>query len=165
VSILCERIIAVLAEAPEEDAALDYVDIAWHELDKRAMKLRSRRGRLARILLAHDQQLKHGAVLAEQLVVNVLPCESLVIEVPSATELAQAAYAIGNLHLPAEITGGRIILPADNSTEAALDRLGIAYRVELRRISPMRNILPQITVASELRREKIRNPRPIPAAG
>jgi urease accessory protein len=153
VSVFCERIITVLTDVPENDPAIDIVDLAWHELDQRALACRSRSGRTVRIVLPHDQRLEHGAVLlregSNQLVVNLLPCQSLVIEPPSATELAEAAYAIGNLHVPAQIEAGRIVLPADLATEAALGRLGISYQVRLRRIRPMPNVLPQLTIAIE----------------
>jgi len=154
VSILCERIIAVLADVPEDDASLDWLDVAWHEMDKHALGRQTRRGHMVRIILPHDQRLEHGAVLARegsnQIVVNLLPCEALVVNTQSATELAEAAYAIGNLHIPAQIEAGQIILPADGATEAALGRLGISYQVQVRRIRPIPNVLPQLTVVNEL---------------
>jgi urease accessory protein len=156
VSILCERIIAVMAEVPEDDPALDWIDVGWHELDKRALSRKSRRGQAVRIILPHDQRLEHGAVVARegslQIVINLLPCPALVIDARSATELAQAAYAIGNLHVPAQIESGQIILPADRATEAALGGLGISYQVQTRRISPIPNVIPKLTVANNLTR-------------
>lgn len=153
-SILCERIIAVLADPPQDDPAIDWFDVAWHELDKQALGRRSRAGRMVRIILPADQRLEHGAVLSRdgsrQVVVNLLPCQALVIKTPSAAELARAAYAIGNLHLPAQIEADQIILPAGAATEAALGSLGIAYRSQVRRIRPTPGIPPRLTVAEEL---------------
>jgi urease accessory protein len=154
VSILCERIIAVLPDVPESDSAIDFIDVAWHELDRRALARQTRAGVAIRIVLPHDQRLEHGAVLARershQIVVNLIPCKALVIETRSATDLAQTAYAVGNLHLPAQIEEGRIILPADVPTEAALGRLGISYQVRTRRIRPVANLLPRLAVAARL---------------
>jgi len=155
-SILCERIITTLADVPEGDPTIDLVDIAWQELDQRALARQSRRGRAVRIVLPHDQRLDHGAVLARegsvQIVINLMPCPALVIAPRSTTELAEAAYAIGNLHLPAQIEDGRIILPADVATEADIGRLGISYQLQTRRIRPMQNAIPRVTIGSELKR-------------
>jgi urease accessory protein len=154
VSILCEYISAVLAGAAADDPNLDWLDVSWQELDKRALERQTRLGRMVRIILPANQRLEHGAVLARdglhQIVINVIPCESLMIESQSAAELAHAAYVAGNLHLPAQIEDGRIILPADPATQAALDSRGISYRVQVRRIRPIPDILPRVTIAGGL---------------
>jgi urease accessory protein len=155
-TILCQRIIEVLPDVPENDPAFDCVDVAWHELGKRALARPSRSGRPLRIILPHDQRLEHGAVLfraaGRQIVVNLLPCPVLVIDCRSPTEFARAAYAVGNLHIPAQIEDGRIILPADAPAEAALGRLGIACQAQFRRLRPMPGVLPRLTVAASLAR-------------
>jgi urease accessory protein UreE len=107
---------------------------------------------MVRVILPPDQFLDHGAQLAIdgaiRIVVNLAPCRALVIR-GSAQELCKAAYAIGNLHIPAEINSGEILLPADETVEAALGRLGIAYRLDLRRIRPMLQSLPRVGISGD----------------
>jgi urease accessory protein len=139
-----------------DDPAFDPLDIAWHQLSKRALRRTTRGGRAVRIILPASQRLEHGAVLSQsesqQIIVNVPPSQTLVIQPASATELSRIAYAIGNLHIPAQIHEARIIVPADLSTEAALGRLGIAYQLQLLRFAPIPNVLPQLSIAEELRK-------------
>jgi urease accessory protein len=131
---------------------MDLVDIHWHELNLRALRRRSRGGLTVRIILPADQRLEHGAVLAcdgtGSVVINLLPCDALVIRAESPAQSAQIAYALGNLHLPAEISDVEISLPASEATQAALGRLGIQYELKSRRLRPSETGLVRPTVAS-----------------
>ena len=155
-SLLCERILAVMPNLCEDDPKVDWVDIMWNDLDKRAIGRTSRGGRTIRIILRANQTLEHGAVLARvrssQIVVNVPSCETVIVAPKSAAKLAECAYVIGNLHIPAQIEAGKLIVPADLSTEAALGRAGIKFKPAFRRFRPMPNALPQLTLAGDLAR-------------
>jgi urease accessory protein len=157
-SLLCQRILSVLKNVPPDDPAIDLVDIHWHELPLRALRRRSRGGRTVRILLPADQQLEHGAVLIREnrmtLALNLLACDALVIRPRSAAQAAQIAYAIGNLHLPAQVGAREIVLPADDATEAALGRLGVQYGLKSRRVRISDTGFPPVTVAATLLDQK-----------
>jgi urease accessory protein len=150
-AILCQRIIEVQPDFDEHDPALDLLDINWKDLDRRALARQSRQGRSLRLILGADQKLAHGAVLwrdqDRKLIVHLLPCQVIVIDSLAPLKLARLAYAIGNLHLPAEIRRKQIILPADEPTEAAIGRLNVRYSIDTRRIHPISDYLPRVTVA------------------
>jgi|GEM_PF-5141346 len=153
-AILCQRIFEVQPDFDPLDPALDLFDIHWKDLDRRALSGKSKRGRTVRLVLGADQKLVHGAVLwrdaKRRLVANLLPCQVIVIESLPPVEMARLAYAIGNLHLPAEIREGRIMLPADDAAEAAIGRLNARYKLDNCRIHPITDWLPKISIASEL---------------
>jgi urease accessory protein UreE len=150
-AILFQRILEVQPDFDELDPALDLLDINWKDLDRRALAGRSRSGRPVRLVLGAGQKLAHGAVLwrdqDRRLIVNLLSCQVIVIDSLRPLKLARLAYAIGNLHLPAEIGRNQIVLPADEPTEAAIGRLNVRYSIDSRRIHPITDYLPRITVA------------------
>jgi urease accessory protein UreE len=160
--LLCRRIVEVLGNVNENDPSLDLLDIAWPELACRALSRQTRGGRMVRIILPPEQSLEHGAVLAQEgrsrLVVNLIPCRALVIR-GTADELSKAAYAIGNLHIPAQIGGEEILLPADKSVEAALSQLGLPFQLQTRRIRPMTQSLPRVGLNGDFAVAKRRNER------
>jgi urease accessory protein UreE len=70
--------------------------------------------------------------------VHVLPCEVLVAEFADATSLANAALELGNLHVPVEAAGLRLITLPDGPTRAVVNRYASTSRLENRRFNPLR---------------------------
>ncbi len=89
-----------------------------------------------------DTPLQHGdAVLLENQTCYVIDQTSeptLVVKLPSASEAAALGWAIGNLHLPLEIAGDRVITPDDPALHALFQQRGIAYQSAPRVFHPLR---------------------------
>ena len=149
-TILCRGVLRVIADVDADGGALDRLDIHWHEQGRRALRRQSRGGLLVRVILPAGQVLEHGSVLGDDLhpmiLVNVLACAALVIRPSTPERLAEISYAVGNLHLPAEIREGQIVIPATEAAEAALGRAGIVYGLETRRVRPRLEDLPRIAL-------------------
>jgi urease accessory protein len=153
---LCQKIIRVIADFDDADGAFDLLDIQWPEHGGRALRGQTRGGRPLRIILPADQSLEHGSVLrdeeGEAIAVNLLPCLAMVICPATPHELATISYAIGNLHLPAEIGAEEILIPASESTQAAVGRAGIPFDLDMRRVRTRRDDLPRVQLSSEFQR-------------
>ncbi|MDP9173185.1 MAG: hypothetical protein M3O30_04870 [Planctomycetota bacterium] len=149
-SFLVQRIIETDDVPLDPDGRTDILDIDWQERGKRALRATTRQGRLVRILLPANQFLDHGSVLISdevlRIIVNISPCELLVVAADSAQRLATLAYAIGNAHLPAEIRGGKILIPASDATEAGLGQLGIPFQTSVGRVMPECDLMPRISI-------------------
>ena len=81
---------------------------------------------------------------------NVLPAEMLVGSPADAGAMARLGYEIGNLHVPMEIDGGKIIAPSDGPIEAAFERAGVAFAVETRRFQPTCRSLIEVAIAPQM---------------
>lgn len=84
---------------------VDYVDLEWHELNKRLLRKKSRSQQEVGIQLSSNQALlSEGDVLFSDattlLVINVLPCECIAVETHDQHEMASICYEIGNRHAP-----------------------------------------------------------------
>ncbi|HEV7302260.1 MAG TPA: hypothetical protein VGN72_23175 [Tepidisphaeraceae bacterium] len=139
----------ILSSADVEPS--DSVDIAWHECAARALRKTTRARREVRILLPLGRSLRDGDVLAaeatgvaregEQLAVlrvHVPACEVWVTDPVDPDALATVALELGNLHVPVQVSNGRLIVIADGPTREALDRYGVPFRTERRVFAPLR---------------------------
>jgi urease accessory protein len=137
----CEIIIRN-AQGPEDfgGRAVDYVDIQWDQR-RSTLKARSRGGEEVRVLLSRGQVLRHGDVLFEDdaraLVINVLPCELIVVSSQNPRLMAELALELGNLHWPAELTESEIIFLESEEALAAAQRLGLEISRQVRRFDPL----------------------------
>jgi len=141
-----------MREFDESAPGFDVVDISWSEHGRRTLRRRSRAGLLVRVILPVDEFLEHGSVLCgvdQPIVVNLLACRALVIRPGDAARMAEICYTIGNLHIPAEIGTGEILIPATEGTEAALGRAGISCEMEIRRVRPRLGDLPRLELGRE----------------
>jgi urease accessory protein len=132
----------------------DELEIRWWEMDRRALRKFSRSGREVRLLLPLGQALSDGDVLIDEgetiVVVRVAPAEVLVIRPRDMTEMGLVALIAGNLHAPAQVVDGEILIAPDGPIEAALAELDIACEREVRRFCPRRCAgMPMLLVSSE----------------
>ncbi|MDB5171276.1 MAG: urease accessory protein UreE [Phycisphaerales bacterium] len=138
----CEKI---LRNAANEDPAqwagrdVDVVEIAWDEC-RPVLKKRSRGGEEVRLLLPVNQTLRHGDVLWEDdrrvLMIEVTPCEVIVVRPASSREAAAIALELGNLHVPTQITETEIIFIEEKSAAEVLEKWKATFAREKRRFAP-----------------------------
>lgn len=137
----CESVVRNAGEGGDFGGrAVDYVDIQWDQR-RSTLKARSRAGEEVRVLLPRGQALRHGDVLFEDdrraVVINVLPCELIVVRSPSPRLMAALALELGNLHHPTEIGENELAFPEDPQSLAAARRVGLETTRELRRFDPL----------------------------
>lgn len=140
-SMWCEAIVRNAAE--DEDFAgrtVDYVDIQWDQ-QRSTLKAQSRGGEEVRVLLPRGQALQHGDVIFEDqtraVVVNVLPCEVIVVRSGEPRRMAELALELGNLHWPTEVTETELIFLEGEEPTAAAHKLGLEITFEIRRFNPL----------------------------
>jgi urease accessory protein len=84
---------------------IDWLDLEWYEANKRIMHKRSRAGtEVVMKFMSENQNLTQGDILYQDehiiIVVNIQPCEVIVIRPKNMYEMACICYEIGNKHLP-----------------------------------------------------------------
>jgi urease accessory protein len=118
----------------------DELEIRWWELDRRALRKTTRCGWPVRVLLPLGQALTDGDVLFDDgktlVVLSVAPAEVLVVRPRDTTEMGIVALVVGNLHAPAEVIGGQILIVPDGPVEAALHELGVVFERQVCRFRP-----------------------------
>ncbi|MHC5309464.1 urease accessory protein UreE [Myroides sp. LJL116] len=107
-----------LYNAPEKlnDPKADILAIEWFCANKRIQRLITQSGKEVAIrFFGKGQELKHGDVLIDTpdslVVVQVLPCETIVVELENLMDLSYVAYQVGNKHLPLFVKGNVLFMP------------------------------------------------------
>lgn len=84
---------------------IDKVQLEWFESNKRILHKKTNAGiDISLKFLKENQQLTEGDILFEDkdilIVVEIKPCDAIVINPKSMQEMASLCYEIGNKHLP-----------------------------------------------------------------
>lgn len=140
----CDRILGNVSVGVPAGSAwagreIDLLDVPWQEC-RQVVKKRSRGGREIRVVLPAGHRVRHGDVLGEDgaavIVVDVPPCDVVVVRPPAASAAARLALELGNLHWPTEVTDAEIVFPEDGPAMKAVEALGLSYTIENRRFTP-----------------------------
>lgn len=118
---------------------VDVVSIAWYQVSKRIQRLQTASGvEIAIRFLGKGQRLLHGDVLFEDdetcIVVDVLPCEVIVLASNNPLVMAEAAFEIGNKHLPLFWEETSMLLPYEKGTMEWLVKQGFQPTRSTRRL-------------------------------
>jgi len=130
-----ERILGNVATVPKPPPTQeqDVVELFWHECPRRAMRKRSRLGREIAFLMPPGAVLRDRDILVDdsqvRLIIEILPSEVLIAKPRSALELGRLAFELGNLHVPAELTGNEIRVSPDGPVIEIIERLGIPFEL------------------------------------
>ncbi|QHV94203.1 urease accessory protein UreE [Spirosoma endbachense] len=121
------------------DRTIDWLPLEWFETSKRIMRKRTQSGQeIALKFLAENPQLTQGDVLYEDaqtlIVVEVLPCDVLVIRPKSMYEMASVCYEIGNKHLPLFFDDNTLLAPYDAPLFRLLTALGYVVEQQQRKL-------------------------------
>lgn len=123
---------------------VDKLLLEWWECNKRILHKRTESGRDFTIkFLKEAQNLKQDDVLyADEtalVVVDVLPCEAIVLKPSSMYEMAFVCYEIGNKHLPLFYEDNALLIPFDAPTHRMLKASGFGIAIENRKfLNPLR---------------------------
>lgn len=105
-----------LREFDITNRVVDYLEIEWFESTKRIQWKKSKNGQEVAIkFLKEGQRLKHGDVVYADdqkiIVVDIIPCDAIVVKPKSLLEMGSVCYEIGNKHLPMFIQNDEVLLP------------------------------------------------------
>ncbi len=112
---------------------VDFLSIEWYHSHKKIQRLTSKQGREVGLSLNEEtahKGLRGGDVLWEEedylLVVDVLPCEVLVISGENLGLIPKICYEIGNRHAPFFYHDNHkdFITPYDKPIQVMLEKLG-----------------------------------------
>lgn len=95
---------------------IDIVLIEWYEADKRIMHKKAKSGReVVMKFMNEGQALTERDVLWQDensvTVIEIQPCEAIIIQPASMFEMASLCYEIGNKHLPLFYIENEILVP------------------------------------------------------
>ena len=118
---------------------IDVLELEWYETNKRIMRKQTRGGReVALRFLKESPSLAEGDVLyADELsviVVEILPCQAIVIRMGSPRDLAAVCYEIGNRHLPLFIEEGILLVPFEEPLYRWLAAGGYDVQKDVRKL-------------------------------
>lgn len=95
---------------------VDYLEIEWFESTKRIQRKKSKNGQEVAIkFLKEGKRLKHEDVIYADdqkiIVVDIIPCDAIVVKPKSLLEMGSVCYEIGNKHLPMFIQNDEVLIP------------------------------------------------------
>jgi urease accessory protein len=138
--MLIKEKIGNLSSFEDDGRAIDRLPLEWYECTKRILHKKTGNGREVVLkFLKEAHQLQPDDVLyadAECLiVVDVLPCEAIVLTPASMYEMAYACYAIGNKHLPIYYNNDALVLPYDPPILKVLQTAGLKPEVQKKQLT------------------------------
>jgi urease accessory protein len=95
---------------------IDFLEIEWYEASKRIQRKKTKSGQeIAIKFLKEGQRLKQDDVLYADdfklIVIDIIPCDAIVVKPKSLLEMGSVCYEIGNKHLPMFIQDDEVLLP------------------------------------------------------
>ena len=119
---------------------IDTVHLQWFESTRRIMVKTSAAGReVAFKLFKEGQSLEHNDVVylddALAIVIEIEPCEVIVLSPATLPDMARVCYEIGNKHAPLFLDGDELLLPPDEPLFRWLVAAGFAPTKQVRRLS------------------------------
>ncbi|MCU7549627.1 urease accessory protein UreE [Chitinophagaceae bacterium LB-8] len=118
---------------------IDHLCLEWFEKGKRILHKRTAQGREVILkFLKERPELQQDDVLYEDdhclIVVQIEPCDVLVIQPKTMYEMALACYEIGNKHLPLFFQDDELLIPYEAPLHRMLQALGFQCEVQVRRL-------------------------------
>ncbi len=137
--MLIQQKLGNITTIPPENRTIDWLPLEWFETSKRILRKRTQSGQdVALKFLAENPQLTQGDVLYEDaqklIVVDVLPCDVLVIRPQSMYEMASVCYEIGNKHLPLFFDEDTVLAPYEAPLFRLLTASGYAVEKQNRKL-------------------------------
>ncbi len=114
--MIVEQIIGNTATHDIRFLEVDLLELEWFETTKRIQRKRTNSGmEIAIKFIREGQRLHQNDILYQDdekvVVVNIKPCEAIVMTPQSLLEMGTICYEIGNKHLPLFIQNDQIMMP------------------------------------------------------
>ena len=118
---------------------IDTVFFEWYETNKRIQRKVTKSGKdIALKFLNNNPALTEGDILFEDenliIIVEVMPCECLVITTKNMYEMASVCYEIGNKHLPLFFENNELLVPFEKPLFKLLTAFGYIVKQEQRKL-------------------------------
>lgn len=124
----------------------DTLDLEWYETTKTIIRRETRAGRDLAVRKNSRKPLEDGDLLYVDkdfyILVNILPCDCIIISPPKMRDMGIVCFEIGNLHLPIYID--------------PLDRVMVAYEAPLYNLLEKAGYNPKIEVQKLLKSYELR---------
>jgi urease accessory protein len=122
-----------------DNLAIDYLQIHWHESNKRILHKKTNAGiDIVMKFLNENQQLTTGDVLYKDaetiIIIDVIDCEAIVIQPKTMYEMASICYEIGNKHLPLFFDKDELLIPFEQPIFKLLTAQGYDVTIEKRKL-------------------------------
>ncbi|PKH66954.1 urease accessory protein UreE [Flavobacterium sp. ALD4] len=120
------------------------IDFEWFETSKRIQHKTARDGKIFRLkFLNENPNLKQDEILHQEgdinYLVNILPCDCLVIIPKNNFETASICYEIGNKHLPLFYEEEALLVPLEKPLFRQLTAMGFeVYEQKRALLTPLR---------------------------
>jgi urease accessory protein len=114
--MIIEKIIGNIATTATGNREVDLLQLEWYETTKRIQRKHTQQGmEIAIKFLKEGQRLREGDILfaddTRVVVVDIIPCDAIVVTPRSMLEMGSVCYEIGNKHLPLFIQGNQVLMP------------------------------------------------------
>src|SRR6478752_200216 len=114
---------------------IDLLQMEWFEVSKRIQRRTTQAGReIAIKFLKEGQRLNQDDVLfidnSYAIVVDILPCDAIIVHPESLLEMGSVCYEIGNKHLPMFIQNDEVLMPFEEPIYRWLVSAGYKVRKE-----------------------------------
>ncbi|HYO21784.1 MAG TPA: urease accessory protein UreE [Flavisolibacter sp.] len=128
-----------LASFPIGSRMIDYLVLEWYEITKRILHKRTESGReVAMKFLNETNGLELDDVLyADEhsiVVIDIKPCEAIVMRPATLDDMAWICYEIGNKHLPLFYQDGELLVPYEAPLHRLLQASGFECSVAPRKL-------------------------------
>ncbi|HEY8954611.1 urease accessory protein UreE [Chitinophaga sp.] len=117
----------------------DLLPLEWFETSRRIQRKYTAGGREVALKFTKEgQHLKQNDIVYQDddlvIVVDILPCEAIVISPRNMGEMAKVCYEIGNKHLPLFLEEEQLLIPADEPLYRWLHAAGYPVVKERRKL-------------------------------
>ncbi len=117
----------------------DWLKLEWHETSKRILHKKTNNGiNISLKFMGENQQLTQGDILWEDdeslIVVDIEPCDAIVIEPKDMAEMASICYEIGNKHLPLFYQENKLLVPFEHPLFKLLTAANYQLKVEKQKL-------------------------------
>lgn len=118
---------------------IDIVAMEWYEVSKRILHKKTRAGReIVMKFINQSQSLTDGDVLwldeTSVIIVEIEPCEAIIIKPSSMYEMACVCYEIGNKHLPVFYSNDEVTVPFEAPLLRLLTAAGYEPKIDNRKL-------------------------------
>lgn len=137
--MIITEVIGNLKDINQAGRKIEYLELEWYETSKRIVHKQTNSGKeISLKFLNQTQSLTEGDILYQDeetlLVVQVRPCESIVIRPGSMYEMAYICYEIGNKHLPLFYENDELMIPYEAPLLRVLQASGLKPLIEQRKL-------------------------------
>ncbi len=118
---------------------IDKLIIEWYETSKRILHKKTVGGIPVTLkFLNRNPDLKDGDILWQDqhtaIVIEIKPCECIVITPGNMLEAAAVCYEIGNRHLPLFYEANELLIPFESPIHNLLSAVGYSLKIEERKL-------------------------------